>query len=86
MSIFRILRAARFVVSHHANGLKGIGEYVPMNHRYTIEYRNPKTGLGGLIILLCESEVATEWAKLEKRGYVVTKVERPHGAAPLPLR
>jgi hypothetical protein len=52
-----------------------------MNQRYAIQYRRPYTGLAGLVILLGENEIATEKAKLEARGYVVTKVLRPIGAA-----
>ena len=53
-----------------------------MNDRYAIQYRRPYTGIAGLVILLGETEIATEKAKLEARGYVVTKVLLPIVATP----
>jgi hypothetical protein len=48
-----------------------------MNRRHTIAYQHPNTGLAGLVILLRESEIAAEEAKLIARGYVVTNISRP---------
>ena len=53
-----------------------------MNSPYLIQYRRPKTGEAGLAILTSECEITTERAKLESRGYVVTKVSRPIIAKP----
>ena len=53
---------------------------VDMDERYAIQYRRPYTGVAGLVILLGESDIAAEKAKLESQGFVVTKVVRPVGA------
>jgi hypothetical protein len=45
-------------------------------------YRHPHTQIAGLAILLSESEIAIERARLEALGYIVTRVLRPIGARP----
>lgn len=55
-----------------------------MDATYEVFYCRPGTKIAGCAMLRSEDEVAEEKARLEARGYVVTKVLRP--ARPVPLR
>lgn len=53
-----------------------------MDSTYELFYIRPGTKMAGCAMLRSEAEVAKEKARLEARGYVVTKVLRPHGTLP----
>jgi hypothetical protein len=53
-----------------------------MESTFELFYSRPGTKMAGCAMLRSEEEVAKEKARLEARGYVVTKVLRP--ARPVP--
>jgi hypothetical protein len=48
-----------------------------MEYRYQVRYRHPRTGAGGVVMLYTALETATERARLEALGYVVTDMPLP---------